>query len=183
MAKPQASSNRSSEATTAKAAARRTTSRPAKPTTETGGDPLAAQAADTQKLVESMPYNTTKAYEFGRDNAVYPSEGQTAELPSNEVGASTLTEANPSAKTGQPPGPGAQRTSGELDRVRADASGQRLTTNQGVPVADNQNSLKAGLRGPALLEDFILREKITHFDHERASCSTRFGGAWVLRGL
>jgi catalase len=42
-----------------------------------------------------------------------------------------------------------------------------LTTNQGVPVADNQNSLKFGLRGPALLEDFILREKITHFDHER----------------
>ena len=42
-----------------------------------------------------------------------------------------------------------------------------LTTNQGVAVADNQNSLKYGLRGPALLEDFILREKITHFDHER----------------
>ena len=42
-----------------------------------------------------------------------------------------------------------------------------MPTNQGVPVADNQNSLKAGLRGPALLEDFILREKITHFDHER----------------
>jgi catalase len=42
-----------------------------------------------------------------------------------------------------------------------------LTTNQGVPVADNQNSLKTGLRGPTLLEDFILREKITHFDHER----------------
>ena len=42
-----------------------------------------------------------------------------------------------------------------------------LTTNQGVAVGDNQNSLKAGLRGPSLLEDFILREKITHFDHER----------------
>jgi catalase len=42
-----------------------------------------------------------------------------------------------------------------------------LTTNQGVAIADNQNSLKAGVRGPALLEDFILREKITHFDHER----------------
>ena len=42
-----------------------------------------------------------------------------------------------------------------------------LTTNQGLPVSDNQNSLKAGGRGPALLEDFILREKITHFDHER----------------
>jgi catalase len=42
-----------------------------------------------------------------------------------------------------------------------------LTTNQGVAGADNQNSLKAGVRGPVLLEDFILREKITHFDHER----------------
>ncbi|MEO5714918.1 MAG: catalase [Luteolibacter sp.] len=42
-----------------------------------------------------------------------------------------------------------------------------LTTNQGLPISDNQNSLKAGERGPILLEDFILREKITHFDHER----------------
>ncbi|HVZ36021.1 MAG TPA: catalase, partial [Polyangiaceae bacterium] len=54
-----------------------------------------------------------------------------------------------------------------LDRVRTDASERRLTTNLGVPLATNQHSLKAGLRGPALLEDFILREKITHFDHER----------------
>jgi catalase len=43
----------------------------------------------------------------------------------------------------------------------------RLTTNHGVPLSDNQNSLKAGERGPSLLEDFILREKIQHFDHER----------------
>ncbi|MEO5881681.1 MAG: catalase [Caldimonas sp.] len=42
-----------------------------------------------------------------------------------------------------------------------------LTTNQGLPVSDNQNSLRAHPRGPTLLEDFILREKITHFDHER----------------
>ena len=42
-----------------------------------------------------------------------------------------------------------------------------LTTNQGMPVSDNQNSLRAHPRGPTLLEDFILREKITHFDHER----------------
>ena len=42
-----------------------------------------------------------------------------------------------------------------------------LTTNQGVVIPDNHNSLKAGARGPTLLEDFILREKITHFDHER----------------
>jgi catalase len=42
-----------------------------------------------------------------------------------------------------------------------------LTTQQGVPVADDQNSLKAGARGPTLLEDFHFREKIFHFDHER----------------
>src|SRR5690606_27448195 len=42
-----------------------------------------------------------------------------------------------------------------------------LTTNQGVKINDNNNSLKSGERGPSLLEDFILREKITHFDHER----------------
>lgn len=42
-----------------------------------------------------------------------------------------------------------------------------LTTNQGIPVSDNQNQLKAGTRGPVLLEDFVLREKIFHFDHER----------------
>ena len=44
---------------------------------------------------------------------------------------------------------------------------QHLTTNQGIRVSDNQNQLKAGARGPVLLEDFVLREKIFHFDHER----------------
>jgi catalase len=48
-----------------------------------------------------------------------------------------------------------------------DDTAQTLTTRQGVPVADNQNSLRVGERGPTLLEDFILREKIFHFDHER----------------
>src|SRR5476651_1643203 len=47
------------------------------------------------------------------------------------------------------------------------SSDNTLTTNQGIPVSDNQNSLKSGERGPTLLEDFVLREKITHFDHER----------------
>ncbi|MEN5311547.1 catalase HPII [Pseudomonas koreensis] len=54
-----------------------------------------------------------------------------------------------------------------LEKFRSDATGQALRTNQGVKVADNQNTLKAGPRGPSLLEDFIMREKITHFDHER----------------
>ena len=47
------------------------------------------------------------------------------------------------------------------------SAGGALTTNQGLEIPDNHNSLKAGPRGPTLLEDFILREKITHFDHER----------------
>lgn len=55
----------------------------------------------------------------------------------------------------------------QLDQVRSDPTHQVLTTNQGVKIADNQNSLRAGIRGSTLLEDFILREKITHFDHER----------------
>ena len=49
----------------------------------------------------------------------------------------------------------------------ADVASGRLTTNQGIPVSDNQNQLKVGPRGPVLLEDFVLREKIFHFDHER----------------
>jgi catalase len=54
-------------------------------------------------------------------------------------------------------------TGGETHQVGATA----LTTNQGTPISDNQNSLRIGARGPTLLEDFVLREKITHFDHER----------------
>jgi catalase len=54
---------------------------------------------------------------------------------------------------------------GELHQVSID--GVALTTNQGTPIGDNQNSLRVGARGPTLFEDFILREKITHFDHER----------------
>jgi len=48
-----------------------------------------------------------------------------------------------------------------------DEGAPHLTTNQGIRVSDNQNQLKAGARGPVLLEDFVLREKIFHFDHER----------------
>jgi catalase len=55
----------------------------------------------------------------------------------------------------------------DLEKDTEDSAGQFLTTNQGVKVNDNQNSLKAGERGGTLLEDFILREKIMHFDHER----------------
>src|SRR5664280_1282486 len=57
-------------------------------------------------------------------------------------------------------------TGGELHQI-AGGEHAALTTNQGVALSDNQNSLRANPRGPTLLEDFILREKITHFDHER----------------
>jgi catalase len=54
-----------------------------------------------------------------------------------------------------------------LETSRARPANEALRTNQGVKIADNQNTLRAGPRGPSLLEDFIMREKITHFDHER----------------
>jgi catalase len=118
-------------------------------------------------LAEAMPENPLKPGEFG-DRARTPMAGVPLEPADVTVTGSTLSENNASPKTGSgEPEPGSNNTIGPLDRVRADSGGRVLTTNQGVPVADNQNSLKAGLRGPALLEDFILREKITHFDHER----------------
>ena len=59
------------------------------------------------------------------------------------------------------------RGDGGETHQRADDKGNLLTTQQGVVISDNQNSLKVGARGPTLLEDFVLREKINHFDHER----------------
>ncbi|ART52633.1 catalase HPII [Acidovorax carolinensis] len=58
---------------------------------------------------------------------------------------------------------------GNAGELQQQAGGKHpvLTTQMGIPVADNQNSLRSAPRGPTLLEDFILREKITHFDHER----------------
>ncbi len=130
-------------------------------------DALAAKFEATQALAEGMPYNENKALEHGELSSE-PPEGQTVEPSNPSATGSTLTESNPSKKTGSgEPQLGSNPASLPLDRVRVDSSGQTLTTNQGVPVADNQNSLKAGHRGPALLQDFILREKITHFDHER----------------
>jgi catalase len=128
-------------------------------------DAYTAKNIGTEALAEAFPFNAAKPSEFGDAGAAV---GQTAEPPHPMIGASTLTEVNPSEKTGKGnPQVSFNPGNGPLDRVRVDSSGRVLTTNQGVPVADNQNSLKAGLRGPTLLEDFILREKITHFDHER----------------
>jgi catalase len=85
--------------------------------------------------------------------------------PSN--GASTRRRrSSPAAAAGDGSSP-ADRSGegGEIHQV-ADG-GSRLTTQQGIPIADDQNTLRVGPRGPAVLADFHLREKLFHFDHER----------------
>jgi catalase len=129
---------------------------------------LGARYAGTQALAEAMPFNPLKRAEVGLDHGHSPQAGPAHSASDEVVRSSTVNEDGASPKTGNGVvQPGFNPTNGPLDRVRVDSGGQALTTNQGVPVGDNQNSLKAGLRGPTLLEDFILREKITHFDHER----------------
>ena len=134
-------------------------------------DPTAARLLEkvlgSQELSGQTPFNPTKALEYGEASRE-PHAGQTHTPVTPLATASTPTEYIASAKVGDGrPDPGANPLNGSLDRVRVDDSEQRLTTNQGVPVANNQDTLKAGLRGPSALEDFIMREKITHFDHER----------------
>ena len=129
---------------------------------------LATQRVGATLAVAAVPFNPTKAAEYGLDNGHAPVAGEPV-APHDVVDtASSVTEGTPSAKLGgsQPP-QGVNPGNGPLDTARVDSSGQTLTTNMGVAIADNQNSIKAGLRGPTLMEDFVLREKITHFDHER----------------
>ncbi|KRB17799.1 MAG: catalase [Achromobacter mucicolens] len=129
--------------------------------------PALKRAAAVGATVGAMPHNTNKEAEYGEQAARCPYAGAHVGAVDPAVGASSLSEKEVSDKTGDAATPGVNRVDGQLPRVRADGGGQELTTNQGVRVSDNQHSLKAGLRGPALLKDFILREKITHFDHER----------------
>jgi catalase len=78
-----------------------------------------------------------------------------------------MATARPKARSPRPTPPRPTTgTGGELHQQAAPGA-PALTSNQGLVIADNQNSLRGGHRGPTLLEDFLLREKITHFDHER----------------
>ena len=86
----------------------------------------------------------------------------------------TPTMAPPSPRTAGQDTPldqenAARQETAKTSSIKSDTMppGNVLTTNQGVAVSDDQNSLKAGVRGPTLLEDILMREKITHFDHER----------------
>src|SRR5690349_18148450 len=148
---------------------RATVSGPAEPAADVDSkDDLTAKMAATQALAAAVPFNVNKPLEYDRTAATAPPSGAPVEPPDPIAGSSTVQETNGSEKVGSgSPVIGENKTIGPLDRVRADSSQRPLTTNQGVPIGDNQSSLKAGLRGPTLLEDFILREKITHFDHER----------------
>jgi catalase len=101
-----------------------------------------AKAEHTETSAGAMPYNANKPLEHGFDNAIRPPQGAVV----------TVVATGHRQHAHHQPGRG------------------RWTDTHDQPgrkIGDNQNSLKAGLRGPALLEDFILREKITHFDHER----------------
>ena len=141
----------------------------ARPPLPAANTPDLPQARDhaTEATAGAMAHNANKSLEHGVDNALRPPRGAGVKPASRLVTGSTLSEDNGSEKTGSTAVEGCNATIETLDRVRVDSGGQALTTNQGVKIADNQNSLKFGLRGPVLLEDFILREKITHFDHER----------------
>lgn len=128
---------------------------------------LLEKTVGAQSLTAAMPANLNKAEEYG-DASLLPQPGKTHDPATPSTTGSTASEITASPKVGDGvPNIGVNPTVAPLDRVRADSTGQMLTTNHAVPVADNQHSLKAGLRGPTLMEDFILREKITHFDHER----------------
>jgi catalase len=73
----------------------------------------------------------------------------------------------PRSQAKPPAGASETAKQGALEPFRESAQGHLLTTDQGFRINDGQSSLKATPRGPSLLEDLILREKITHFDHER----------------
>ncbi len=176
MAKSSRSSNGSKASKSSKASkdhstvrnSRTTVSGPAEPDASGRGDVTAEKAAATQDVASAFTFNPNKAAEYDPAAALAPPEGASVKPSDPMAGASTVSELNGSDKVGSGgPNIGHNPTVGPLDRVRVDSTDRVLTTNQGVPIGDNQSSLKAGLRGPTLLEDFILREKITHFDHER----------------
>src|SRR3546814_9469231 len=96
-----------------------------------------------------LPPNST------RTDTLFPYTTLFRSTESQLAGTDTLDRGNTNAKLES------------LEQFRSDATEQALRTNQGVKIADNQNTLRVGARGPSLLEDFIMREKITHFDHER----------------
>jgi catalase len=132
---------------------------------------MAKSAKPAKKASTAKAGTTTTKKKAAAQKA--PAKKRAAQQPPAERGG---TSRAPAARAEEPP-PG-QRTDapsahahhtghgGETHQTTT-GDGPRLTTREGVPLADNQNSLTVGDRGPTLLDDFVLRGKIFHFDHER----------------
>src|SRR5687767_4351069 len=88
-----------------------------------------------------------------------PTKQTKSKAPATARGRASAAGSGRAARDVRGPGNELHQTAGGARAV--------LTTNQGTPISDDQTSLKIGARGPIALEDFVLREKITHFDHER----------------
>lgn len=119
-------------------------------------------------VAAAIASNRLKPSEYAGDAGGPPEDGELGpELPPIATG-STVTEGSTSSRWSKPSVDStAQLSDREWFNRSINGSGRTLTTNQGTPIADNQGTLRAGARGPALLEDFIMREKLMHFDHER----------------
>jgi catalase len=103
---------------------------------------LADQAAEQSALAGAIPFNAAKPKEYAPADPTDPPQGPHEEMPSETTGASTLSEANESAKTAVP-ARAPKSLEGDLASKRVNSAGQALTSNQGVPIASNQDSLKA----------------------------------------
>ncbi|SBV98072.1 hydroperoxidase HPII(III) (catalase) [uncultured delta proteobacterium] len=117
-------------------------------------------AKDKQKIPHRAPFTDGKAvaphYEdVVAADAIWPTPEPTPPGAEPMCGGSKKTPGNSNDKIK------------DMDTFRAEAEGLGLTTNQGVKIADNQNTLRLGTRGPGLMEDFHFTEKLAHFDRER----------------
>src|SRR5690625_3672337 len=101
--------------------------------------------------------------------ARHVSRGRSRHHPHRRTAMAKKTSASRKGSPARKTPEQARDARGQADELHQTAGGKHppMTTNQGVPVSDNQNSLRATPRAPTLLEDFVLREKITHFYHER----------------
>jgi catalase len=111
------------------------------------------------KIFLSLLLTITPTFVYAQNDQSAQNDQQSARPKAQQTPAT-----NASSETHTP-----EQKRGNGGEIQQIATGDQpaLTTQQGIPVSDNQNSLKVGARGPTLLEDFKLREKLFHFDHER----------------